>query len=190
MLFNVISPSRTREFLGVALLLALAPAACHRGEQAVQGVAQTAVNAEKKAQATATVRDAQRAQLEQIPLPTKSLYVNIHEPGAWENPFLSVGADMLTLRIAPAAAAPSPTGKGATPRTEAARRREIQLHPGDLAKAIIAIPPAAWRYGRVIAVVESPQTNPKDRTMVRRNVETAIQQLNDMGIVVQEWPSK
>jgi hypothetical protein len=190
MLFNVISPSRTREFLGVALLLALAPAACHRGEQAVQGVAQTAVNAEKKAQATATVRDAQRAQLEQIPLPTKSLYVNIHEPGAWENPFLSVGADTLTLRIAPAAAAPSPTGKGATPHADAARRQEIQLHPGDLAKAIVAIPPAAWCYGRVIAVVESPQTNPKDRTMVRRNVETAIQQLNDMGIVVQEWPSK
>lgn len=190
MLFSVIEPSRTRVILCAALLIALPFAACHRSEQAVKGVAQTAVNAEKKAQATATVRDQQRAQLEQISLPTKSLYVNIHEPGAWENPFLFIGADTLTLRTLQAAAAPSPTSKGTMLRPEAARRQEIQLQPGDLAKAIVAIPPAAWRYGRVIAVAESPQANPKDRAKVRRNVETAIQQLNDMGVVVQEWPAK
>ena len=75
-------------------------------------------------------------------------------------------------------------------RPEAARRQEMQLRPADLATAIVAIPPGAWHYGRVIAVAESPLAAPKDRPKVRRNVEIAIQQLNDLGIVVEEWPSR
>jgi hypothetical protein len=85
----VIDRSRTSGLpgilLGLALLLPLAPVACHKGEQAVEGVAQTAVKAEQKAQATATELDTERAQLELIPLPTKSMYVDIHEPSAWAN---------------------------------------------------------------------------------------------------------
>src|ERR1035441_6575224 len=81
----------------MALLLAVALAACHKEEQAVVGVAQNAVNAEHQAQAaaqaSASKRDQQRAELARIPLPTKSLYVDVHEPGAWANPFLSVDAD-------------------------------------------------------------------------------------------------
>jgi len=42
----------------------------------------------------------------------------------------------------------------------------------------------------VIAVAESPMANPKDRPRIRRNVETTIQQLNDLGVVVEEWPSR
>jgi hypothetical protein len=63
------------------------------------------------------------------------------------------------------------------------------LRPADLAQAVAAIPPSAWRYGRVIAVAEAP-ASPKDRPKVRRNVESAIQQLNDLGIVVEEWPGR
>jgi hypothetical protein len=54
---------------------------------------------------------------------------------------------------------------------------------------VVAIPVSAWPYGRVIAIAEGP-SDPKDRPKVRRNVEAAIQQLNDLGIVVQEWPSR
>ena len=75
-------------------------------------------------------------------------------------------------------------------RPEAARRQEIQFRPADLAKALVALPPGAWRYGRVIAVAESPSPRPKDRPKVRRNVEAAIQKLNDLGIVVEEWPTR
>jgi len=60
----------------------------------------------------------------------------------------------------------------------------------DLAAAVVALPPTAWRYGRVIAVAEAPGANPKDRAKIRRNVETAIQQLNDLGILVEEWPTR
>jgi hypothetical protein len=181
-------------FLGLALLLVVALVACHKEEQAVVGVAQHAVSAEHRAeaaaQASATVRDQQRAALANIPLPTKSLYVDVHEPGAWANPFLSVDADRLNLRVTMADANPSSLGQGTMLRPEAARRQEIQLRPADLAEALIALPPGAWRYGRVIAIAESPLANRKDRPKVRRNVEAAIQQLNDLDIVVEEWPAR
>ena len=83
----------------MALLLAVALVACHKEEQAVVGVAQTALTAEQKAQAaaqaTAALRDRQRVALAAIPLPTKSMYVDVHDRGAWANPFLSVDADTL-----------------------------------------------------------------------------------------------
>jgi hypothetical protein len=178
----------------MALLLGVAVTACHKEEQAVVGVAQNAVKAEHKAQAkaqaTATARDQQRAALALIPLPTKSMYMDVHDPQAWANPFLSVGADTLNLRITLADANPSTVGQGTMLRPEAARRQEIQLLPADLAQALMALPSGAWRYGRVIAIAESPVANRKDRPKVRRNVEAAIQQLNDLGIVVEEWPAR
>ena len=174
----------------MAILLVLAITACHKEEQAVEGVAKTAANAEQKAQAAATIREQQRAQLASIPLPTKSLYVDIHEPGAWANPFLSVEPDTLDLRINLADANPSPVGEGTMLRPAAARRQEVQLRLADLADAVVALPAGAWRYGRVIAVAEAPEASPKDRPKIRRNMEAAIQQLNDLGIVVEEWPGR
>jgi len=56
------------------------------------------------------------------------------------------------------------------------------VRPADLAQALIALPPGAWRYGRVIAVAESPVASRKDRQIIRRNVEATIQQLNDLGV--------
>jgi hypothetical protein len=75
-------------------------------------------------------------------------------------------------------------------RPEGARRQELQLRPSELAQALIALPSGAWRYGRVIAVAESPLSSRKDRALVRRNVEAVIRQLNDLGIVVEEWPAR
>ena len=190
----VISPSKLWGLATASLLVAVSLTACHKEEQAVVGVAQTAVTAEQKAQAAsqaaATERDRQRAALALIPLPTKSMYVDVHEPGAWANPFLSVGADTYTLRITLADANPSTVGQGTMLRPEAARRQELQLRPADLPDAVIALPAGAWRYGRVIAVAESPLASPKDRPKLRRNMEAAIQQLNDLGIVVEEWPTR
>jgi len=178
----------------LALLIGMGLVACHKEEQAVVGVAQNAVNAEHKAQsaaqAAAQKRDSQRAQLANIPLPTKSLYVDVHEPGSWANPFLSVDSDWINLRITMVDANPSPVGQGTMLRPEAARRQEVQVRPANLADALIALPPGAWRYGRVVAVAESPLAIKKDQPKVRRNVEAAIQQLNDLGIVVEEWPTR
>ena len=186
----VIPHSCHKELLVLVLLPALAIAACHREVQAVAGVAKDAEKAEHKAQAAATERDQERAELNQIALPTKSLYIDVHDPAQWENPFLSVGADTVGLRIMMPDANPSPVGQGTMLRPAAARRQELDLRLSDLSAAVAAIPAGAWPYGRVIAVAESPSAAPKDRPMVRRNVEAVIRQLNDLGVVVEEWPSR
>lgn len=163
--------------------------ACRTGQQAVSGVAQNAAQIEQKARARATERENRRAQLASIPLPTKSLYVDVHEPSAWSNPFISVGPEMISLRIVLADANTSSVGQGTMLRPAAARRQEVQLRISDLADAVTAIPSSAWPYGRVVAVAEASSQG-KDRLKVRRNVEAAIQQLNDLGIVVDEWPAR
>jgi hypothetical protein len=186
----VTNPFEIRRFAAIALLLPLCIVACHKEEQAVVGVAQTAVKAEHHAQDAATERDRQRAALAHIPLPTKSLYTNVHEPGEWANPFISADADHLILRVIMADANPSPIGEGSMLRPAAARRQELQLRPAELAEALIALPDGAWHYGRVAAIAESPLADRKQRAAVRRNVEGAIQKLNDLGIVVDEWPTR
>ncbi len=176
--------------LALASLLAFPLAACHREESAVERAAHEAKSAEQHSQATQSELDQERAQLAQIPLPTKSLYIDIHDPAAWDNPFLSVGPDTVNLRILLPDANPSPVGQGSLLRPVAARRQELELRLDDLDKAVVAIPAGAWRYGRVVAVAESPEAMPRDRPMVRRNVESVIRKLNDLGVVVEEWPSR
>lgn len=182
-----------RHWKGICALFLLLPCvlvACHKEEQAVEGVAHTAVTAEHRAQANATELDQERAQIAQIPLPTKSMYVDVHEPSQWSNPFLAVGPSYVSLRVLFADVNTSTVGEGTLLRPEAARRQEMQLRLADLKKAIVAIPAGGWRYGRVIAVEESPEAAPKDRPAIRRNLESVIRQLNDLGIVVEEWPSR
>jgi len=178
----------------MALFLPLAAAGCRKEEQAVQGtvkgIEQNAVAAQQKAQATATELDQQRAELAKIPLPTKSMYVDVHEPSQWTNPFLSVGPQYAILRIVNADANTSTLGQGTLLRPEAARRQQLQVRISDLDKAITSIPAGAWSYGRVIAVEESPDAPAKDRPAVRRNVEAVIGKLNDLGVVVEEWPGR
>lgn len=178
---------------GVYALILLLPTlliACHKEERAVESVAQNAVNAEHKAQANATELDQERAQLEQIPLPTKAMYVDVHDPSQWSNPFLAVGPNYVTLRILFADVNTSTVGEGTLLRPEAARRQEMQVRFSNLDKAIAAIPPGAWRYGRVVAVEEYPEAAPQDRPVIRRNLESVIRKLNDLGIVVEEWPTR
>ncbi|KAA6463274.1 hypothetical protein DYQ86_08135 [Acidobacteria bacterium AB60] len=163
---------------------------CRKEEQAVTGAARNAVQVEQKVQAAVTQRDHERDELAKVPLPTKSLYINIHEAGEWENPFISADADYLTLRVTMADANPSSMGEGGLLRPPAARRQELQIRPEALPDALIALPAGAWHYGRVVAVSESPLADRKRRAAVRRNVESAIQKLNDLGVVVEEWPSR
>ncbi len=179
-----------RRIAAIALILTASFAACRKEQQAVTSVAQVAISAEKNAQAAATQIDRQRAALSQIPLPTKSMYVDVHDPNAWANPFLSVNSNTVNLRVLMADANPSTAGQGTLLRLESARRQELEVRTPDLAEALVALPPGAWHYGRVVAIAESPLASRKDRPLVRRNVEAAIQKLNDLGIVVEEWPTR
>ena len=183
------------------LLLAFSPVACHQQEQQVVGAAQNAVakaetavnkaeDAANHAKAAAAELDRQRAALAAIPLPTKSQYRSVHDPDAWRNPFLWVGAKTILLRADFADAAPSQTGKKNAPHADAAHRREVEIQPDELAKTLATLPVGAWRYGRVAAIAESHEADRKSLAEVRRNVEAAMQKLNDLGVVVEEWPTK
>jgi hypothetical protein len=118
------------------------------------------------------------------------MYVDVHEPAQWENPFLSVGPEYVTMHILMPDMNPSTATEGTLLRLKAAREQDLELRMSDLDKAVVALPAGAWHYGRVIAVAESPEASRKDRSAVRRNVETVIRRLNDLGIVVEEWPSR
>jgi hypothetical protein len=183
-------PLRLKQFFIMGVLLALAAAGCHKEQQAMEGVALNAEKVGQRLEANATELDQARAQLDQIPLPTKSLYIDIHDPSQWANPFLSVGPETIALRILMSDANPSPIGQGTMLRPVAARRQDLELRPSELDRAVAAIPAGAWPYGRVIALAESSTAAPSDRLRVRRNVEAAIKQLNELGVVVEEWPSR
>jgi hypothetical protein len=137
--------------------------------------------------------DAARQELDQIPPPAKSRYLSVRTIEAWSNPFLIVGKKNVTLRIYYPDQVAGQGGDANLPnpllRPTGARRRELDLRLADVAEALSALPAGSWPYGRVIAVEEDPSTARPDRPQMRRNVEAAIQTLNDLGIVVDEWPN-
>jgi hypothetical protein len=190
MLNSVTSSKKFQGCGAVILLVCLMLSGCRKEEQAVSKVASTAAAAEHQAQAASAHKEEQRAQLARIALPTKSRYVDVHEPGQWANPFISFDSQMVNLRIVQADANPSDLGKGGLLRPAAARRQELQIRPQDLVEALIALPEGAWPYGRVVAIEESPLADKRQRPAIRRQIEAAIQQLNDLGVVVDEWPSR
>src|SRR5271165_1280263 len=141
-----------------------------------------------QAKATAQERDTDRQQLDQIPPPAKSRYLAIHTRESWGNPFLLVGKKTVTLRIMYPEPPHSDLAPGTLMQPANARKRELSLRLSELPEALAALPQEAWPYGRVIAVEEDPVAVRADRIQVRRNVETTIQLLNDLGVVVYEWP--
>ena len=128
-----------------------------------------------------------RQQLDLIPPPSKSRYMAVHALTSWENPYLTVQGNMLTLHVTVADANTSDLGIGGILRPVGARRQDLNIRTSDLPSALNAVPQTAWPYGRVVALEEAHDTPAKARPQVRRNMETAMQLLNDLGIVVYEW---
>ncbi len=142
----------------------------------------------QEAKAAIAERDSERQELEQIPPPAKNRYMAIHTRDNWGNPFLIVGKKTVTLRVTYPEAPQSGLAPGNLMHPANARRRELELRLSDLPEALAAIPESSWPYGRVVAVEEDVVQARADRVQVRRNVETTMQVLNDLGVVVYEWP--
>jgi hypothetical protein len=161
---------------------------CHQKPQAAQTAQPTPRQlAQQQARTLATNEATARVSLEQIPPPFKRRYLNVHSTDAWENPFLSVHRDSVTLRVIFPRRAASPLDAGTMLHPDAARKQELEVRLSDLPEALSAVPDFAWPYGRVVAIEESPTAARQDRAQVRRNVETAIRIVNDLNIVVDEW---
>jgi hypothetical protein len=94
---------------------------------------------------------------------------------------------MVTLHVLMADANTSALGEGGMLRPVGARRRNLDVRVSDLPAALNAIPEDAWPYGRVVAVEEAHEIPVHARAEVRRNVETVLKSLGDLGVVAYEW---
>lgn len=128
--------------------------------------------------------ESQREQLEQVPAPTKGRYMAIHSFDSWQNPYLTVEPSMLVLHVTQADANPTSLGVGGMLRPIAAREQAVSIRPEELGEAMAAIPQTAWPYGRVVALEEAHKTPAAVEPTVRRQMEAAINELTQLGIVV------
>lgn len=131
--------------------------------------------------------DRARQDLQQIPPPSKSLYLNVQRLEDWHNPSLTVQEKMITVHVFEPDANPSDLGKGTMLRPDAARQQVLNIEPKDLAQALNAIPKEAWPYGRVVAIEEARDAPAAARPQLRRNIETALDSLTNLGVVADEW---
>lgn len=139
------------------------------------------------AQANPREVETARQQMELIPPPSKTRYMAVHSLSAWENPYLTVQENMVTLHVTLADANHTDLGVGGLLRPVGARRQVLNVRVSDLPASLNAIPEDAWPYGRVVAVEEAHSVPAADRPAVRRNVEAAMKTLGDLGVVVYEW---
>ncbi|HEY1810504.1 MAG TPA: hypothetical protein VGG42_18210 [Acidobacteriaceae bacterium] len=176
-----------------ALLLTLWMAGCSRSARhpvsTVTAAAASKEHALQQARATAAAEDQDRQDMDSIPPPSKNVYLAIHTRQSWTNPFLIVGKATLNLSILYPDNGPANSPGSEFLRPVAARRRLLDLRPSDLPRALDATPVDVWPYGRVIAVEEDPAASRQDRAQVRRNLESTMQMLSDLGIVVYDWPT-
>ncbi len=128
-----------------------------------------------------------RQQMELLPPPSKNRYLAVRSLTAWENPYITVNGGMLTLHVLLADANVSELGVGTVLRPKAARRQDLNVRVTDLPTALNAVPQNAWPYGRVIAVEEAHDAPVNARPAIRRNMETVVRSLSDLGVVVYEW---
>jgi len=131
--------------------------------------------------------DSVREQLTQIPLPSKTRYLAVKTLTTWANPYLTVQGNMVTLHVTLADANTSTLGVGGMLRPVGARRQDLNVRTSDLPAALNAVPQSSWPYGRVVAVEEAHDAPQSALPQLRRNMETAIKTLNDIGVVVYEW---
>jgi hypothetical protein len=170
--------------LSTTLALAVIAAGCGRNH-ANAGPAPTP----QQVQAARQERASDRELIEQILPPAKSRYMAIRTKESWENPFVVVSAKTLSLRIMYPPAPQSNVLPGALLQPTNARKRVLEIHLSDLSEALASLPADSWPYGRVVAVEEDPNEVRSDRIQIRRNVEATIQMLNDLDVVVYEWPA-
>ena len=131
--------------------------------------------------------DEARKQLDLIPPPSKTRYLAIKSLTTWENPYLTVQGGMVTLHVMTADANPSALGNGGMLRPVGARRQDLNIRVEELPQALDAVPETSWPYGRVVAIEEAHDIPSGARPEVRRNVETVMKELNDLGVVAYEW---
>ena len=171
--------------IAAAITLSIALTGCNRSAAVSDSDPNSATQqqaAQQRAQAELI-----RQQLDLIPPPSKSRYLAIRSLTVWENPYITVQGKMLTLHVTLADANTTDLGVGGILRPVGARHQDLNIRTDDLPTALNAVPQTAWPYGRVVAIEEAHDVPVSARPQVRRNMEAAMNLLNDLGMVVYEW---
>ena len=164
-----------------ALLLPIALTGCTRSSTPSQ--AEMRAIAAQQQEETAQAKQ----QMNMIPPPSKAQYMAVKSLTLWQNPYVTVQGGMVTLHVMLADANTSTMGEGGLLRPMGARRRDLNVRLGELSAALNAVPQSSWPYGRVVAVEEAHEVPVKARPTVRRNMETVVNTLNNLGVVVYDW---
>ena len=178
------TPLHRSSRLSLIAVLATLPAVltgCTRSAPA-SPVDERAVNAQQR-----QLIDEVRKELDLIPPPSKTRYLAVKSLTSWENPYITVQGGMVTLHVTVADANTSGLGEGTMLRPVGARRQNLDIRVGELPAALNAVPQSAWPYGRVIAIEEAHEAPAAARPQIRRNMESVMRSLGDLGVVVYEW---
>jgi hypothetical protein len=151
------------------------------------GSATSRAEVRQERQAQQSKMDQARQELEQVPPPSKNRYLSVRTKEAYANPFIVVHPQTVTLTIIFRDQDPDAFSAGGILRPAKARKQEVDVRLADLPQALSSLSPDVWPYGRVVAIEESPTAPRTERVAIRRNVESTIQILNDLGVVVDEW---
>jgi hypothetical protein len=170
-----------------AALIALLPGCGNVVRPQAAGGPSAPVVKENPKQAARTKVDEERTEMEKIPAPLKSHYLSVATASAWQNPFVVVGTDSLKVIVMMGDPNPSPMGAGGLLRPSGARKDIEEIQPDKLGEMLSDLPANAWPYGRVVAIEESKQPERADRAAMRRNMESSLQTLSNLGIVANEW---
>ena len=106
-----------------------------------------------------------------IPPATPEKYRSLHDMKGWRNPYLIIRADGVAL-------------------LDPENHLERILKPGELTQALGNLPPAAWPYGRVVAVTENGvRGSADDSVKIRQNRALVAGTLESMHVLINWIPS-
>ncbi len=106
-----------------------------------------------------------------IPPATPEKYRGMVDMKGWRNPYLIVRADGVAL-------------------LDPENHLERILKPGELTQALGNLPPAAWPYGRVVAVTENGvRGSADDSVKIRQNRALVAGTLESMHVLINWIPS-
>jgi hypothetical protein len=108
--------------------------------------------------------------LEKIPPANIELYGPAYKKQQWRNPYLQVQKEGVIVML------------------DSGWTLSKPLTTDEMAEVLSLMPPGAWPYGRVVWVGECETKVPADDKMAHANYVKVLAALNQLKVVVVEWP--
>ena len=108
--------------------------------------------------------------LQKLPAADPTKYPNLRQVKNWSNPYLVIRPDGIGLV------------------TSIAAHEERILKPDEVLDVLAQLPPSAWPYGRVVAILVDtrPTSSEQDRIAIRRNRGIVAGELQGAHVAI-EW---